>query len=265
MTGSPRTTRDTLGTTDEAFARVSTPLWLHWARIARDQTAVARRAADASPNGSVLDEMHRSMNAISAVAHALDGLYGIFRPIAPPFAPGTARHRVILETFKHGFKLGKKGHDWLGEFDWLDGLRDPAIHPEVKFSEPTPTRWGNVAAEYALYSAESAERALNLLYDVLRTLLGNPKDRFTEGWAGQVQSGLSRNFRFSRPRAQPAAAAEARVKPDGLRRITSETTGGFAPIGQPKKVFRNEGLCLLIRNLSAVSSTVGGHGGAVSF
>lgn len=32
-----------------------------------------------------------------------------------------------------------------------------------------------------------------------------------------------------------------------------------------KKVFRNEGLCLLGLNLGVVSSRVGGHGGAVSF
>jgi hypothetical protein len=63
--------------------------------------------------------------------------------------------------------------------------------------------------------------------------------------------------------------------PAGAETVISATTGSFVAWQRPgsrdlqltgfgaKKVFRNEGLCLLAVNLSAVSSTVRGYGGAI--
>ncbi len=162
---------------------ISTPVWAHWARIAVAQTALARQAASLAPAGSILDEMHPAMIAITAVAHTLDGLYDQLRFVAPVSTGRPKRQRRILETLKCGFVLGRKGQLWLPDFDALFALRDPAVHPQVKQSPPvTHPCWGNVAAEYVEYSADSAEWALGLLRDVLRTCVDNPRTS-TRGWA----------------------------------------------------------------------------------
>ena len=123
---------------------VGTPIWLHWLRIAKEQTARARRGANTAPSppsagevttemaGSITDEMYPAMMAIAAVAFALDGLYDQVRGLAPPRpAKGRPkRERLILETLKHAFAIGSYAQSWLVEFDWLDELRDPAVHPE---------------------------------------------------------------------------------------------------------------------------------------
>ncbi len=87
---------------------VGTPVWLHWLRIAKTQTALARSAADKAPAGWVIDEMYPAMIAITATAHALDGLYDQIKLFAPPRPKGgrPARQRLILETLKQCF------HNW---------------------------------------------------------------------------------------------------------------------------------------------------------
>jgi hypothetical protein len=83
-----------------------------------------------------MDEMHPAMIAITASAHALDGLYDQLKCVAPKFSGRPARQRMILETLKQGFSPGKKANVWLSEFDRLDALRDPAVHPEQKSGPP---------------------------------------------------------------------------------------------------------------------------------
>lgn len=158
---------------------VGTPIWLHWLRIGRDQTALARKAADKAPAGNVADEMYPAMIAITATAHALDGLYDQIRLYVPKRPKGRpARQRLILETIKQCFLVGTDQQRWLELFDWLDALRDPAVHPEHKAGPALahPSGWvGNVAAEYVEYSAANAEKALALLEDVLRTCVAKPR------------------------------------------------------------------------------------------
>lgn len=173
-----------------ATPQMSMPLWFHWAQIAKQQAALSRAAATAYPAGNMLDEMHPAMIAITATAIALDGLYDQVAFVDAALPQGSSpsdsrppRQRVILERLKRAFALGKKGHDWLIEFDRLDALRDPAVHPEETLAPPTPhPRWGNTALEVSLYSAEAAEWAFALLLDVLTTCVANPKP-MTKDWA----------------------------------------------------------------------------------
>ena len=182
---------------------VGTPIWLHWLRIAKEQSARARRGANTAPSrpsagevttemaGSITDEMYPAMMAIAAVAFALDGLYDQVRGLAPPRpAKGRPkRQRLILETLKHAFAIGSYAQSWLAEFDWLDELRDPAVHPEHKAGPVVahPSGWGNFAAEYTEYSANNAERALALLREVLQVCVETPK-LASRTWAGGTGS-----------------------------------------------------------------------------
>ncbi len=186
---------------------VGTPIWLHWLRIAKEQTARARHGANTAPSppsagdvttevaGRVTDEMYPAMMAIAAAAFALDGLYDQVRGLAPPRpAKGRPkRQRLILETLKHAFAIGSYAQSWLVEFDWLDELRDPAVHPEHKTGPVVahPSGWGNFATEYTEYSANNAERALVLLQEVLRVCVEKPKPA-SRAWAeGTGKSALA--------------------------------------------------------------------------
>lgn len=183
--------------------QLGAPIWIHWIRIAKAQTALARAGAEAAPPppilgevirsrvwGTMTDEMYPAMIAITAVTFVLDGLYDQLKAIVPA-APSSRkcgdrpnRGNSIVERLKLCFNVGKQSHNWLGEFGWLYGLRNPAVHPEHKPWPVVvhPSGWGNVAALYADYSADSAEKALSLLEAVLRACVDSPKPIARE-WA----------------------------------------------------------------------------------
>jgi hypothetical protein len=56
---------------------------------------------------------------------------------------------------------------------------------------PHPSRPGGAAAEYAEYSADTAERALAFLHDVLQTCVDHPKGATREWAAGPGRSMLN--------------------------------------------------------------------------
>jgi hypothetical protein len=177
-----------------ADLQVGAPIWIHWIRIAKAQTALARAGADTAPppattiaeilaaaeepvRGTMTDEMYPAMIAITAVTSVLDGLYDQLAPFAPPVAGPAKRHRRILERLKLCFSVGSESHEWLAEFDWLYALRDRQLHPEHKAWRVVahPSGWPNVPALYADYSADNAEKALALLEDILRACIAHPK------------------------------------------------------------------------------------------
>ncbi len=186
---------------------VGTPIWLHWMRIAKAHTALARVGADKAPGpptpgvvfekqqGRITEEMYPAMVAITATAHTLDGLYDQIRILAPLSSRKgrPKRQRVILETLKHAFQVGKHAQIWLAEFDWLYDLRDPAVHPHHKTGPVVahPSGWGNFAAEYTEYSADNAERALALLESVLRICVEHPRATSRTWATGTGQAALN--------------------------------------------------------------------------
>jgi hypothetical protein len=158
-------------------------LWLDWSRIAIAQVAEVRRAREsileirkAGGNWSeaLSAEHSASLVAISACAHALDGLYGELKPLMtmPTLAKKASRHDYIRAAFGSAFKGTNADRSyWKTEFTWLHDLRDAAVHPVAK-SRPSvrhPVHGGG-SVEGARYCLESCERALTLLIDTLRRL-----------------------------------------------------------------------------------------------
>lgn len=173
-------------------------LWVWWAEIAIDQERLAREAraealsltsAGGDAFGKALArETRASLIAVSASAHTLDALYGVVGDIVAPVETGT-RWSTLLETFKAAFYVRGRagGGAWAEEFEWLFDLRDSAVHhdEESRESVPHPTgtnvSWANVA-----YSLESAERAVNLMLEVLDTAFRNPRPSVAK-WASDHQ------------------------------------------------------------------------------
>jgi hypothetical protein len=173
---------------DEAtVVAASTLLWMHWARIAKKQLALARAAADArGPDVNVIDEMYPSLLTICACAHSLDGLYGLIREHDPMRKPGATgcergkpRHSHIVETFKTGTSDGSKYQRWQKEIPELfKTLRNPAVHPALTSGPPQAhPRRGHMAPEYVTYRLETAQNAYDLLVDVVRALVESPRIR----------------------------------------------------------------------------------------
>jgi hypothetical protein len=172
-------------------------LWVWWAEIAIDQERLAREARSEAlaitPAGdgfgdALIRETRGSLIAVSASAHALDALYGVVKSLVVPVKASNRRGK-LLETFKAAFYVQGPagGGGWAREFKWLFKRRDAAVHhnEENRGSVPHPTgtntSWANVA-----YSLESAERAVDLLLEVLETAFQLPRPPLAE-WASDHQ------------------------------------------------------------------------------
>ncbi len=181
---------------------LGTHMATHWAQIAIAHAHAARRArqalADAQHRGSPLEfalatEMHASLIAISAAAHALDALFAELKPlvvtadIASSWKKnGTKRRGQIRETFKHGFRI--VGEQWGGDFDWLFDLRTDAVHPGFAAGDPNagshPLGVG-AAPEFYKFTCEQAERAARLIVGVYVTCTAYPWAA-TKEWAEEM-------------------------------------------------------------------------------
>jgi hypothetical protein len=164
---------------------------MSWAEVAVRREAEAwdirgRALKLQRPADLMGEEMLPSLEVVTAAALALDGFYGHVVVDCPGIVPEdlrlawsrnrTARKRRILETLKLGFRLGKKGLQWEPGFDWLFGVRGDGVHHRPRYTEGAPHPLGGSAAiEFATYNPEAASRAVDLLFDVLRTCFSNPK------------------------------------------------------------------------------------------
>jgi hypothetical protein len=185
--------------------RFDTPLWALWVRISYqhaneaaserlpderiDQIGQALDTGGTLPDSEEYDgsEEYRStraaMVAVVAAAVAIDGFYGMVTDVVPTVQTSRARparHAVIVETLKRGFRLGKIGHRWVGDFEWLFDARDHAVHhktelrPAVVIRE-TPNTVVFGAREVATFTPASAQRAADLALEVPMICLANPK------------------------------------------------------------------------------------------
>ena len=175
--------------TDDIRILISYALWGQWGEIAveREGTARAARAElvaqhrhGEDPAPAMLTELLASMVAISAVAHALDALYGQLvtaeiRVAGPRDDKGREAH--IRECLKRRFDTGKRDRGWVSRFQRLFDLRDAAVHAEVKSlpAVPHPSGVSNAGQVNADYSAEEAVEAVDLMLDVLNTCVQNPE------------------------------------------------------------------------------------------
>jgi hypothetical protein len=183
---------------------LSTPFWNRWARIAIEHEARARRARRRASalaaeqdqaSGSLIAlldaEMCAGMVVIATTAHALDALYAVVQQRVPGPQPSvdteddapsfrskkrSKRASHVLEALKRGFAVGKASHRWVGEFKWLFTLRNDSVHFSEETSSPVRHPTGlEVAPEFVAYSLEAAERAVDLLLDVLVECVRQPK------------------------------------------------------------------------------------------
>ena len=181
-------------------------LWLPWLRIGVDRKRAAEAARtqlmrcepdEAASHPAVVDEMHASMVGIAAAAFAIDALYGEVRDLVPIpresrerwKANGTPRPSVIFETFKVGCKLGYRTNAWPPRLEALFDLRDPAAHHELKHRESVPHPSGrpfNVSREFGDYSLESLRSSLDLAFDVVLTVMRQPKAPEMQTWAARI-------------------------------------------------------------------------------
>lgn len=186
-------------------------LWIWWAEIAVDHEKAAgrarQRAVEITPQGKgfgepFMEETKSSMIAVSASAHALDALYGVFREIVGPVST-EQRWSTILETIKHAAYVSGSagGGRWATEFEWLFDLRDAAVHFEEKTQPAVPHPTGtHTGAENVAYSLESATPAVDLLFEVLKTCMTKPRPALVEWTNGMhaVIEGLEQRRQPSR-------------------------------------------------------------------
>ena len=178
-------------------------LWLSWLQIASDHARDAEqhrtrslkltRAGD-EPGPARTREMQNAMVAISASAHAIDGLYGEVKPLisVPPTVQqawetaNASRHARLCDTFKAGCNLGNRTNQWPRQFKELYRHRDRLVHHALRVEPPVPhpgdplTYVGQDMADYTL---ESARRSVDLAYDVALTTLRHPKAPDLARWA----------------------------------------------------------------------------------
>ena len=175
-------------------------LWGTWSEIAIANERAAWRIRikalkHATPAKFMGDEMKPSLIAITAAAFALDALYGALKPICgdPVTSKDAKGWQHVLETFGHGFKLGRKASQWQPKFGSLfSAARDPAVHAKEAFATPVPHPLGGHAAPiYRTYSPKKAKEAVNLLMDVLDTLTSNPGPT-TGPWASGARATVDR-------------------------------------------------------------------------
>jgi hypothetical protein len=182
---------------------IRTHLWIAWAHIAIHHEQFAREArqrAEAAPSvgDALTQEFHASMVSITAVGHCLDALFGAIADFAVPETTRrawtknrTRRRGPVLEAIKAGFDVGSHANGWASEFAWLWDLRDKAVHFDEESREPVPHPLGsNTSPEQAMYSAEAATRAVDLLLDVLVTCTRSPrvKNEGAVGWASGMRA-----------------------------------------------------------------------------
>jgi len=184
-----------------ATVSVRPHLWVWWADIAVDQERSARGARrEALAQGihgegfgeALMLETRASLIGVSASAHALDALYGVFSTIIPSPPTGTRWSR-ILEAFRRAFFVRGRagGGGWARELEWLFDLRDAAVHHEEEDREPVPHPTGtHVSWATAAYSLEAASRAVDLLFDVLETAVATPRPPL-EPWAAQYRQSVN--------------------------------------------------------------------------
>lgn len=132
-------------------------------------------------------EWYPSVVAIAASAFALDAWYGAVvnrLPVRPSNRGRPKRSRRVLETLKLGFRLGRKGEEWLPELDWLFAeQRDGLVHPPWRADVPVPIDGIDGLYHSPIHNDQSpagAVRAVDLMIDVLDTCIENPRAKYPD-------------------------------------------------------------------------------------
>jgi hypothetical protein len=224
------------GTSVSVQVAASTGLWATWAGIAAGHEDAAHRAradvvriyAEGGDWGEPSTaELEASLVAISGAAFAIDGFYGSVKPwssVSPQLIQlwkqqRIARNRQILELFKHDFVLGSATNRWPKQLKWLFKLRDDNVHFDEDFRPPAPHPViGNTTHERMTYVAENAEKAIDVMLDVLTRLVDHPKPSadqllidFAQRWQPNLRALARRRDELKQARGQSAVGGAGRA------------------------------------------------------
>lgn len=153
---------------------ISMPLWLHWAAIAVEQEKRAAHArveleqCEADEESTfVIDELRASMVAVTAAAHAIEGLaLGLQRYVGR--RRGTTLLKRIINTFEPLTDASPQVQSRLRAL--FVELRNQAVHPSEELREtvphPSDRVQSSVAAEQAKYTVEAAREAVDLMLEL---------------------------------------------------------------------------------------------------
>ncbi len=179
---------------------VSHGMWSTWTRLAIGHERDARMArAEGLRSGApdaYVPEFESALQAVTQAAFALDGWYGATHTVlydGRERKPAGMSDRQLLESLK--LAIGKKTLDsgsLREDVMWLFPSRGAAVHHEPKATTGSehPLASGIVPKEYALFKAEAAGRAINMVRAVFEGCLATPTPAL-RAWNKQARGLLS--------------------------------------------------------------------------
>jgi hypothetical protein len=179
---------------------VSHGMWSTWTRLAIGHERDARTARAEGLKSGALDayvpEFQSALQAITQAAFALDGWYGATHAIlynGQERPPRGMSAEQLLESLRRA--IGTKTLDsgsLRQDVMWLFPSRGAAVHhkPRATTGSEHPLASGMVPEEYALFKAEQAGRAVNMMRTVFEGCLATPTPAL-RAWSEQARGLLS--------------------------------------------------------------------------
>jgi hypothetical protein len=180
---------------------VSHGMWNTWARLVIGHERDARMARAEGLNSGATDayvpEYESALQAVTQAAFALDGWYGATHAVLYNGRERQPRSGMsggqLLESLKRsiGRKILESG-SLMEDVTWLFPSRGAAVHhePRATTGSKHPLASGVVPEEYALFKAEEAGRAINILRAVFEGCLATPTPAL-RAWSEQAGGVLS--------------------------------------------------------------------------
>jgi hypothetical protein len=180
---------------------VSHGMWSTWTRLAIGHERAARMARAEGLKSRAPDayetEYQRALQAITQAAFALDGWYGATHAVLYNRRDRQPRSGMsggqLLESLRRaiGRKTPESG-SLMEDVAWLLPSRGAAVHhkPRATRGSRHPLASGIVPEEYALFKAEEAGRAINMVRAVFEGCLATPTPAL-RAWSEQAGGVLS--------------------------------------------------------------------------
>jgi hypothetical protein len=180
---------------------VSHGMWSTWTRLAigheRDAWMARAEGLKSGAPDAYVPEFQSALQAVTQTAFALDGWYGATHAVLnngrerPPHAAMSDRR--LLDSLRRA--IGKKTLDsgsLREDVRWLLPSRGAAVHhgPKATTGSEHPLASGMVPEEYALFKAEQAGRAINMMRSVFEGCLATPTPAL-RAWSEQARGLLS--------------------------------------------------------------------------
>jgi hypothetical protein len=172
-------------------------LWYLWARIAIEHEAEAHRhraAARGAKEWNLLPEMLASMVATCAAAFAVSALHSELAPLIERLPDPRPRGKLWAyqrETYRLACSPSK---GWQSVFEWLMAdVRPLAVHfiGEEHESVPHPELPTNVSRETAIFTAESAKRAVDLVMNLFGAVIDGRAVARVSAWGEKHKPSLA--------------------------------------------------------------------------